>query len=234
MLTALYLFGMLFLLFLLSFVAPPLLAARKGYAWYLWTIAAGLIGLIVLAFLPQARADALSQEERRRVQKTGNTIGAILSAIGLLSMLVGFMYFAFMGLSRGTQQDVSFEPNPASQLARMVAGQLPLILAYLVGIVFAIVWWRQAPMRSMLVLSGCGLRLIVLIARWTIDRIISAYIASHTIHWPNHSIDNWYTINHVLGNLFDAIAWGLLIWAAFVARPRSPDEPMTLRAARFN
>jgi hypothetical protein len=47
-------------LLFLCFVAPPLLAARKGYAWYLWTIACGLIGLAVLAFLPFANKPGAS------------------------------------------------------------------------------------------------------------------------------------------------------------------------------
>ena len=66
---------------------PPLLAARKGYAWYLWTIACGLIGLIVLAFLPNANKPDVSPEVNQSRRQTGNAIGAVLSVIGLLGIL---------------------------------------------------------------------------------------------------------------------------------------------------
>jgi hypothetical protein len=73
--------------FLLCFVAPPLLAARKGYSWYLWTVACGLIGLIVLAFLPYANKPDVSPEINQTRQQVGNTVGAVLSVIGLLGMV---------------------------------------------------------------------------------------------------------------------------------------------------
>ena len=41
----------------LYMIVQSLLAARKGYRWYLWTIACGLIGLIILGFLPFANKE---------------------------------------------------------------------------------------------------------------------------------------------------------------------------------
>jgi hypothetical protein len=75
-------------LILLCFVAPPLLASRKGYSWYLWTIACGLVGLIVLAFLPYANKPDVSPEVNQSRRQTGNIVGAVLSVIGL----VGFLF----------------------------------------------------------------------------------------------------------------------------------------------
>lgn len=74
---------------LLCLVVPPLLAARKGYAWYLWTIAGGLLGLILMAFLPYANRGGVSPEVNQARRQTGNTVGAVLSAAGLLSILLG-------------------------------------------------------------------------------------------------------------------------------------------------
>jgi hypothetical protein len=74
-------------LLLLCFVAPPLLAARKGYSWYLWTIACGLLGLIVLAFLPYANKPDESEEVNRSRRQTGNIVGGVLSAMGLLGIV---------------------------------------------------------------------------------------------------------------------------------------------------
>jgi hypothetical protein len=75
-------------LVLLGLVAP-LLAARKGYAWQLWTIPGGLmlLGLIVMAFLPFANKGASSEVNEARRQ-TGNTVGAVLSVLGLLVILI--------------------------------------------------------------------------------------------------------------------------------------------------
>ena len=73
----------------LCLVAPPLLAARKGYAWYLWTIAGGLLGLIVMAFLPHANRGGVSPEVNQARRQTGDTVGAVLSVSGLVGILVG-------------------------------------------------------------------------------------------------------------------------------------------------
>jgi hypothetical protein len=84
----LYFLALGVLLVLVCLVAPPLLAARKGYAWYLWTIACGLIGLIVLAFLPFANDPDASPEVNQSRRQTGNIVGAVLSAIGVLAILL--------------------------------------------------------------------------------------------------------------------------------------------------
>jgi hypothetical protein len=73
---------------LLCLVALPLLAARKGYAWYLWTIPWGLLGLTVMAFLPSANKGDASLEVNEARRETGNTIGAVLSVLGLLVILL--------------------------------------------------------------------------------------------------------------------------------------------------
>jgi hypothetical protein len=77
-------------LVLLGLVAPPLLAARKGYAWQLWTIPGGLLllGLIVMAFLPYANKGDASPEVNEARRQTGNTVGAVLSVLGLLVFLL--------------------------------------------------------------------------------------------------------------------------------------------------
>jgi len=74
-------------LLLLCVVVSPLLAARKGYAWYLWILASGPLGLIVLAFLPFARRPEVSPELNQSRRQTGNTLGVVLSVIGLLGMV---------------------------------------------------------------------------------------------------------------------------------------------------
>ena len=60
-------------------VAPSILAAKKGYSWYLWTFGGGLIGLVVLAVLPSLTRAPLPSDEIRERRKTGDKIGAALS-----------------------------------------------------------------------------------------------------------------------------------------------------------
>jgi hypothetical protein len=75
------------LMVLLCFVVPPLLAARKGYAWYLWIFGCGLVGLVVLAFLPYANRPDVSEEVNRSRRQTGNIVGGVLTAVELLAIL---------------------------------------------------------------------------------------------------------------------------------------------------
>ena len=82
--------GMAIALVLLCLVAPPLLAARKGYAWYLWVFGGGLLGLVVLAFLPYANRPDQPAEANRAARKTGNIVGGVLSLISLVGMAVQF------------------------------------------------------------------------------------------------------------------------------------------------
>jgi hypothetical protein len=65
-------------------VITALLARRKGYNPWCWALAAGLIGLIVLAFLPFANDPQRPDDERARLTKRGNTIGLVFTAIAIV------------------------------------------------------------------------------------------------------------------------------------------------------
>ncbi len=60
------------------------LAYRKGYNPLCWFFAAGVLGLIVLAFRPFTDKGEISDQERVALKRKGNLIGIILSAFGLL------------------------------------------------------------------------------------------------------------------------------------------------------
>ena len=72
------------------------LAARKGYNIYIWTVAGGLlVSFVVLAFLPFV--DQTSDDEKKRVEKTGNWIGVALAALslpGLASLILQIVGYA--------------------------------------------------------------------------------------------------------------------------------------------
>jgi zinc transporter ZupT len=69
-------------------VITAALAARKGYNFFLWFFAGGLIGLCTLACLPFAnRADA-SDETNAALRHRGNVIGGVLSGVCLVLGIV--------------------------------------------------------------------------------------------------------------------------------------------------
>lgn len=76
------------LLYIVLPVITGLLAHRKGYNFFLWLLAAGVIGLIILAFLPFANREGATAEENASRRKTGNIIGAVISAVALLMLLL--------------------------------------------------------------------------------------------------------------------------------------------------
>lgn len=77
------------LLMLVICAVTAALAWRKGYHPALWFFAAGIIGLIILAFLPYVNDKSpLSEEERAAKLKTGNTIGGVILATGILFMVL--------------------------------------------------------------------------------------------------------------------------------------------------
>ena len=68
-----------------------LLAARKGYNPIIWFFAGGIIGLLVLAFLPNVKDGGFSGEELQQKLKTGNIAGGIIAAIAIAFMIVGLV-----------------------------------------------------------------------------------------------------------------------------------------------
>jgi hypothetical protein len=73
-----------------------ILARSKGYNPWLWFCAAGLLGLIVLAVLPDLTKEGLNEEEKSAKKKTGDILGAVVSALAVLLGIV----LAFVALGR--------------------------------------------------------------------------------------------------------------------------------------
>ncbi len=64
------------------------LAVRKGYQFWPWLLAGGVIGLVVLAFLPFANAPALPDMEKRARAENGNRIGRRIAVVSLAIALI--------------------------------------------------------------------------------------------------------------------------------------------------
>jgi hypothetical protein len=76
------------LLLVLSLLVTPLLAYRKGYSWFAWIMGGGVIGLLVLAFLPYANAPGLTPEQQEMSRQTGNTAGMLISSLSDLIIIL--------------------------------------------------------------------------------------------------------------------------------------------------
>lgn len=65
-------------------------AYRKGFNPFLWILSFGLIGLIILAFLPAAEEKIGPREESERNLKRGDAWGASLTTIAVLLLLASY------------------------------------------------------------------------------------------------------------------------------------------------
>jgi len=63
------------------------LAARKGYNFFIWFFAGGIIGLIILAFLPFTNKGDLSPGDAAQKRRTGNTIAGVFAGLAILFTL---------------------------------------------------------------------------------------------------------------------------------------------------
>jgi len=79
--------------FLIFGTINSLIATKKGFNPFIWFFAAGLLGLIVLAFLPSANAvlpENIELYEQRRA--AGNKAGIIILCIGAVVLLLLFLW----------------------------------------------------------------------------------------------------------------------------------------------
>lgn len=74
------------------FLVTGALAVRKGYSFFPWVFACGLLGLIVLTFLPVANDPQLSGSQNRERAEKGDRIGRGLA--GCLAVAVLFRMLA--------------------------------------------------------------------------------------------------------------------------------------------
>ena len=73
---------------IIAAVVMSLIASSKGFSWWLWALAAGIPGLIILLCLPSASANGISAALREKRRKVGNTVGGVISSIAILLIVV--------------------------------------------------------------------------------------------------------------------------------------------------
>ncbi len=82
---------------LLLFGIPSMIVAeKKGFAGSRWLLTFGLIGLIVVCFLPSAKASGISREQSRARYKKANTIGAGLCGVNILLIAFGMLVYVMV------------------------------------------------------------------------------------------------------------------------------------------
>lgn len=70
-------------------VVMAVLAGRKGYNPALWFFAGGILGLLILAFLPFVNEKSkLPEDQRAAKKKTGDLIGGVTSGIAIVIALI--------------------------------------------------------------------------------------------------------------------------------------------------
>lgn len=54
----------------------------------MWVLAGGLLGFLILVFLPSANAKEIDEETIARRRKNGNTAGGIITALAIIVVIV--------------------------------------------------------------------------------------------------------------------------------------------------
>jgi hypothetical protein len=80
------------ILFIVFGAITAFLAKRKGYNPYIWFFAAGVIGLIVLAFLPYTDVETLDDGQKKAAKKKGNIIAGVIVALVVIFTTASFFF----------------------------------------------------------------------------------------------------------------------------------------------
>jgi hypothetical protein len=97
-----------------------------------------------------------------------------------------------------------------------LAGQAPVLLAYLVGMILALVFWRRSPGPCVLTLVATGL----LLGTTLVQSFLFLYLirAREDFGWTEERYRWMLSANALVGSVIRAVAFGLLLAAVFVGR----------------
>jgi hypothetical protein len=104
----------------------------------------------------------------------------------------------------------------------ILLGNSPLLTAALVGIVIAALYWPRARRSAVLVLVACVVEMLLIVS----SALMTGWYVPHAIRdegvtGVSHVAAIWGAAN----GLFQAVVFGLLIWAAFARRGHAPAAP---------
>jgi hypothetical protein len=97
-----------------------------------------------------------------------------------------------------------------------LATQSPILLACLVGIILAAVFWGRYPAPCLLTLLAAGLLLVVTVAHTVLVQYL--YLARADQNWSDAKLASMLFTVGLTCNLFRGLALGLLFVAVFLGR----------------
>lgn len=72
-------------LFITIAIANAMIAKKKGFSPWAWVLAAGLIGLLVLYFMPSSKELGINEQTETDRRRAGNLCGALISIATLIA-----------------------------------------------------------------------------------------------------------------------------------------------------
>jgi hypothetical protein len=102
-----------------------------------------------------------------------------------------------------------------SRLVQLIAPNLPLLLVWLAGIVFAVVRWNRHPRVSALVVAGLSI-FVISIFFGVLVSLMPAFIHSRGV--PFALATNIVSALNLLLTLARILGWGLILAAVFANR----------------
>ena len=72
------------ILFLIFAVINAVIAKKKGFSPWAWVLAAGIIGIMVLYFMPHSNEPGINEQTEIDRRKAGNLCGVLLSILALI------------------------------------------------------------------------------------------------------------------------------------------------------
>src|SRR3954452_6165100 len=94
--------------------------------------------------------------------------------------------------------------------------QLPLLLAYVTGMILALVFWRRSPGPSLLTLLATVLLLVIAVLQAFL--FFYSVRARHDLGWSDERFGWMSGGNNLVGSVLRAGACGLLLIAVFMGR----------------
>ena len=110
--------------------------------------------------------------------------------------------------------------NSILPVLMQLAGQTPVLLVYVVGIILALVFWGRHRMPSMLTMIACVVMLVASIGQTILWHTLLQMRDS--LGWPMQKYGSMMSMVSLVSSVVRAIALGVLLAAVFAARgPRA-------------
>jgi hypothetical protein len=92
---------------------------------------------------------------------------------------------------------------------------LPVVIVWIVGIIFALTRWKRHPKISLLTFLALGGQLILFL----VNAVLNIY-ASRVLFgaWNSEQISSFYTVKYSIMSLIEAGLWIMLLYAIFSMR----------------